>query len=247
MRVVILQPMYIPWMGYFGMMQQADKFIFHDDIEFVRKSWQRRNRIKTPEANGGIKWLPVSVEKNQGQNINEVKINNNTDWQKEHWKEIRKSYSEEPIPYGSDHAKYFEKYEEVVHDFYQKDWEYLSNLNIYTIKKLAEKIGVGDVEFLKTSNMDINGSKTERVINILKEVGADEYVSGPGAKDYLKAEMFKSNDINLYWHNFDHPTYSQPYGDFESHLSAIDFLFNVGPNTKQILREAEEGSLEKEV
>lgn len=243
MKMVILQPMYIPWMGYFGMMQQADIFIFHDDIEFVRQSWQRRNQIKVPENNGGSKWLSVPIEKDQGQNINEVRINNNIDWQDDHWAEIKSAYSEEAVPYGGEHAEYFEDYANVIREIYQKDWEYLSNLTTTTVEILAEQIGVGDLEIRSTSEMDVSGDKTDRVINILNTVGADEYISGPGAKDYLDVDSFRANGISLYWHEFTHPEYPQPYGEFQSHMSAIDFLFNVGPDSERMLREAETGSL----
>ena len=246
MRAVILQPMYIPWVGYFGMMQQADVFVFHDDIEFVRQSWQRRNRIKVPEDQGAEKWLSVPVIKDQGQKINEVEINNNIDWRDEHWQNIIQAYSEEPIPYGGECAPYFKKYEDVVQEFYEREWESLSDLTKYTVKQLAESIGIGETEIMSTSEMDIEGTKTERVINILKSVGADSYISGPGAKDYLDEDQFDSEKITLYWHMFDHPEYQQPYGQFRSHMSALDFLFNVGPETEPVLRGVEEDSLVKE-
>jgi hypothetical protein len=236
--------MYIPWVGYFGMMQQADVFVFHDDIKFVRQSWQRRNKIKVPESNGGTKWLTVPVLKNQGQAINDVKINENVDWQAEHWSEIKKAYSKDPIPYGSDAAAYFEGYSDTIRQFYDKNWKKLSDFTKFTVNVLAEEIGVGETEILNTSDMDISGTKTERVIDILQTIGADEYVSGPGAKDYIDVKMFESHDIDLYWHDFEHPKYEQPYGEFESHMSAIDFLFNTGSESNLILREAEEDCLE---
>jgi len=224
-------------------MQQADVFVFHDDIEFVRQSWQRRNQIKIPEANGGSKWLTVPVVKNQGQSINKVEINNEVKWRETHWSDIKQAYSEASIPYGGDHAEYFTNYANVVRDFYDTEWDSLVNFTKFTVRSLSEQIGVGDVEILSTSEMEITGTKTERVINILEAIDATEYVSGIGAKEYIDIDTFEHHGIDLYWHEFSHPEYAQPYGEFESHMSAIDYLFNVGPDTEAVLRNAESESL----
>jgi hypothetical protein len=236
--------MYLPWIGYFGMMQNTDVFVFYDDVEFAH-SWQRRNQIKVPEDNGGTKWLTVPVKKNQGQKINEVLINNELSWRDEHWSEIRSSYSGEPVPYGAEFAPYFDEYRDDIKTIYAKEWQRLVDLTTFTVELLADLIGVDDIEIMATSEMDISGSKTERVLEILQTIGADEYVSGPGAKDYLDVDRFEEEGIDLYWHEFQHPEYEQPYGEFVSHLSALDFLFNVGPNSRSILQEVEEGCLRK--
>jgi hypothetical protein len=238
--------MYLPWMGYFGFIEQADVFVFHDNIEFVRSSWQRRNQIKIPEDNGETEWLTVPIIKDQGQNINEVEIKNESEWQSDHWRKIKQAYSEEPVPYGSEHAPYFDEYADLIEPFFEREWNYLSELNTALITELSDALENTNTEFRYASEMDISGSKTERVIDILETLGADEYVNGPSGKDYLDVEQFSKAGITLYWHEFEHPEYDQPYGAFQSHMSVIDFLFNVGPRAPELLRAAEERSLERE-
>lgn len=247
MKAVILQPMYLPWMGYFGMIEQADVFVFYDDVQFNRDSWHQRNRIKVPESDGSEEWLKVPVIEDFGQKIENVEIQNQRDWKEDHWSSIQEAYSEEPIPYGKESAPYFEEYEEIFSQIYSEDWENLAELNIKIIKEITEILGFKDTEFIRSSNLEKTGSGTEKLINVLKEIEADEYISGPGAKDYLDLEMFKENGIALYWHKFSHPEYSQLYGDFNSHMSIIDLIFNEGEASASIIKDAEQESLEKEV
>jgi hypothetical protein len=244
MKVVVLQPMYLPWMGYFGMVHQADKFIFYDDVQFRRDSWHNRNKIRVPDSDGGSKWLKVPVEKDFGQKINEVKIDNSRKWKEEHLRSIREAYGPKSVPYGNKEAPYFDKYNERLENIYDRDWDKLPNLTVSLIKEIADILGV-DSEFHLASDIESKGSGTEKLIRVLNEVGADEYISGPGAKDYLDIEQFKQNNIGLYWHEFDHPEYNQVYSDFKSHMSVIDLIFNEGTKAKDIITEAERNSLEK--
>lgn len=233
MKAVILQPMYLPWMGYFGMIEQADVFVFYNDVQFVRRSWQRRNKIKVPN---GDTWLTVPVEKDHGQKINEVEIKRDNKWREKHWKSIGHSYRG---------TTGFEEYSEKFEEIYSSQWKNLLDLNVEIIHAILDCLdGVGeDTEFMFSSEIDAAGKKTDRLINILNEIGADEYISGPGAKDYINSDKFIQEDIELMWHEFDHPKYDQKHGKFVSHLSAIDLLFNKGYEASNILKRAEKGSL----
>ena len=231
--IAVMQPTYLPWIGYFGMIDMADVFIFYDDVQFVKQSWQQRNRIKTQD--GGI-WLVVPVFQNFGQKINQVKINNNQNWLKKHWKSIQYNYSKAP---------FFNEYMAIFEEIYEKEWEYLADLNMALIKKISEFLGLDTVFMLSSELKDVEGTKTDRLINILKLIGADEYLTGPGTKAYIEPEKFKGNDITLYWYEFNHPTYKQLYGDFVSHLSVIDLLYNMGDESIKLIREGEEDAVKE--
>ena len=233
MKCAIIQPTYLPWIGYFGMMDIADVFIFYDDVQFVKQSWQQRNKIKT--QNGWL-WLVVPVFQDLGQKISKVKINNNINWSNTHWKSIYYSYNKAP---------FFNEYMTIFKEIYEKEWEYLVDLNITLIKKISEILGI-DTKFMLSSELGgIEGTKTDRLINILKLIGADEYITGPSTKAYIEPEKFKGNDITLYWYEFNHPTYAQLYGDFVPYLSVIDLLFNMGDESIKLLREGEENAVKR--
>ncbi|AXI24945.1 hypothetical protein CFE53_01755 [Methanofervidicoccus sp. A16] len=235
MRVVILQPMYLPWIGYFGLIDIADVFVFYDDVQFVGSSWQQRNRIKI--SNGNWIWLTVPVMKKFGQKINEVKINNNKNWAKKHWKSIFYAYTRAP---------YFKDYSDVFEKFYKRRWEYIVDLNVTIIKEICKLLGLDSTKFIFSSQLNVEGKKTDRLINILNKIGADEYISGPGAKAYIEPEKFKKAGIKLYWFEFNHPVYPQLYGEFIPYLSIIDLLFNMGDRSLEVIREGEKNALKRD-
>ncbi len=233
MRAVVLQPTYLPWMGYFGMIDVADTFVFYDDVQFSVQSWQQRNRIKSPGSESI--WLPVPVIHNFGQNINQVQINNASNWRKKHWQSIYQSYTKAP---------YFKNYAEEIESLYQKDWAYLCELNIFIIQKLSQLIGIRMPNFMKSSEIDdISGEKTDRLLRVLEEIGADEYIGNPGARDYIESDKFKEHGIKLYWYEYQHPVYPQIRGDFIPYLSAIDLLFNTGNEAVNFIMEGAKDAL----
>lgn len=247
MRAVVLQPMYLPWMGYFGMIDQADIFVFYDDVQFSRDSWQQRNRIKVPEDSGQTEWLKVPVVKDFGQDIRSVQIKQDREWRQEHLSVIKSAYGPEPVPYGTTSAVCFDDYITVFEEIYSRDWESLLDLNVHLIKKLSNVLGISDVDFYSSSDFDIGSSGTDKLIKTLQHIDADEYISGPGAKDYLDIDQFIESGVSLYWHEFNHPKYDQLYGEFVSHLSIIDALFNVGDKTNSLIRSGKENALVREV
>jgi hypothetical protein len=233
MRAVVLQPTYLPWMGYFGMIDIADTFVFYDDVQFSVQSWQQRNKIKS--ANGNWIWLSVPIVREFGQNIDEVRINNTTNWKKKHWASIYQSYTKAPC---------FREYKEEIERIFQIEWEKLSDLNISIIKKLSELLGVRIPEFIRSSEFgDITGQKTDRLLLVLEKIGAHEYISGPGAKEYIDIDGFKEKGIKLYWYEYQHPAYPQVRGDFIPYLSAIDLLFNTGNEATKYIREGSKDAL----
>jgi len=232
-RAVVLQPTYLPWVGYFGMIDIADTFVFYDDIQFSVQSWQQRNKIKS--TNGNWMWLSVPIIRNFGQNIDEVQINNASNWRKKHWSSIYQSYAKAPC---------FKDCKEEIERIYQKEWEYLSDLSIAIIEKLSELLGVDIPKFIKSSELtDIAGEKSDRLLFLLEKMGADEYISGPAAKDYIEIDKFKEKGIKLYWYEYQHPVYPQIKGEFIPYLSAIDLLFNTGDEAIKYIREGSKNAL----
>lgn len=232
MRAVLLQPTYLPWMGYFGMIDSADTFVFYDDTQFVKQSWQQRNRIRT---SSGSTWLVVPVTQSFGQAINEVKICNEVNWRPKHWKSIKYNYTKSP---------FFEDYASIFEGIYKKEWENLVDLNITLIKEITKLLGFHS-EFKLSSDLNVSGTKTERVINVLKEIGANEYISGPAAESYIELERFKKEGITLYWYEFDHPSYPQSFDGFTPQLSVLDLLFNVGNESPNVIKEGGKNALKK--
>lgn len=230
MKAVILQPTYLPWMGYFGMIDLADIFVFLDDVQFEAQSWQQRNRIKTSQ---GCFWLTVPIVRHFGQNIKETKINNGTDWNKKHWESIKQSYSK---------AQFFDKYAPLFLEIYEKKWEYIADLNTALIKNISEILGL-KTRFIYSSEFHIKGVKTERLIKILKEIDATKYITGPGTRDYIESDRFKENNIELYWYEYQHPVYPQIRGDFIAYLSVLDLLFNTGDEAISYIREGSKNAL----
>lgn len=248
MKAVIVQPFYLPWIGYFGMIDEADIFVFADNLQFLKKSWQRRNKIKT--TNNTSKWISVPVTGKYKQNINEVAINNAAeykekgkmvDWKGNHWDLIAASYSKAP---------YFDDYKEDIKEIFNRDWELLSDLDIYATEKISELLGLKVPDFIKSSDLDdAQGIKVDYILNVCNEIGADAYISGPAAKDYIdnkEFQKFKNKNVDLYWFEFSHPVYPQIGTDFIPYLSAIDLLFNTGEKSGDYIRKSSDDCLQLE-
>lgn len=216
MKVVVNQPTYLPWIGYFAMMDLADVFVFYDDVQLSPQSWQVRNRIKT---GNGTQWLTVPIKRNFGQRICDTEVNTDIIWRVNHWKSIEQAYSKAP---------HFKPWCYYVEDLYQLYWYYLADLTTYNIKILAEIMDVRLPEFKLSSGMNLTGAKNDRLLELLGKVGATEYISGMAAKDYIDEDRFKKAGIKLTWFEFEHPTYPQIRGEFAPYMSALDLIFNVG-------------------
>lgn len=219
-KVAILQSNYIPWKGVFDMINKVDLFIFHDDLQYTKNDWRNRNKIIT---NKGLEWLTIPVGSSEKRLINEVVIND-ASWQKKHFDKIVLNYK---------HSKYFDDYYWLIEDFYIKNkWSSLSELNQYIIKKISKEILNIDTRFDRSENYNLELKKSDRVLELLKKAGADYYLSGPAAKNYLNEEEFKKNNIILEYMKYDYPEYEQLNGQFVSHnVTILDLIFNCGENS----------------
>lgn len=216
MRIGILQPGYLPWLGFFEQMRKSDVFVIYDDVQYDKESWRNRNRIKI--ANG-IQWLtvPVMVNLETHPLVYEVKIDNKTNWRKKHLFSIRQNYSKAP---------YFKNYIDIFEEAYSKEWEYLAEIDIYFILKLAECLGMKDKKPIRSSSLNIKGGRIERLINICKLFNADTFYEGAAGKNYIDDTQFLRHGIKVEFQDYKHPVYKQLYGDFVPYLSVIDLLFN---------------------
>lgn len=223
MIVAIHQPQYLPWLGYFDKIDRADTFVLLDDVQYKKNEWQNRNKIRT--ANGW-QWITVPVRYRFGEEIDQVKINANGDWRKDHCQSLMFSYNRAP---------FFKEYEAFFKMIYERDWEYLVDINIHFIEYLVKSLGIS-TRLIKASGLEAQGQKTERLVEICKRLEADTYLSGEGGKEYLDLDCFKRNKIKVVFQKFKHPVYRQVYSGFEPFMSIVDLLFNYGDNSLKILK-----------
>ena len=221
MNVVILQPSYIPWRGYFDQINRADLFVFYDDVQYDKRGWRNRNQIKTPH---GRQWLTIPVHSRgaQTQNIpiHQIRIVWENPWTEIHLKAIQQSYSKAP---------HFERYQPLLDTFYRRRDEFLADFTIEFTIALARELGNTHTRFLRSSEIaGINGQKTDRLIQILEAVGATHYISGPSAQEYIEHEKFERAGITLEYIQYKYPEYPQLYPPFDPQVSILDLLFMTG-------------------
>ncbi len=221
---VILQPGYLPWLGFFEQMYRSDVFIFYDDVQYDKNGWRNRNRIKTPQ---GEQWLtaPVLISGQNRPLIKDVLIDNKTDWAKKHLKAISQNYSKAPFL-----NKYFGFFEEIL----LKKWERLIDLDVSLIEKINEILNIKrEIKF--SSQLGISGGKTGRLINICRKLEGTHFYEGATGKDYIDEKEFESAGVIVEYQDYKHPIYQQLYGQFIPYLSVIDLIFNQGERSLDII------------
>jgi len=220
MRGTILQPTYLPWMGYFEMIDSTEIYVVFDHVQFKRKSWQQRNKIKT--SNGVIRLIVPAQKTPRDTRISDVKISyNQEDPLEKHWKTIILAYKKAP---------YFDKYKSFFETIYHKEYTLLRDLNVEIIKGICNILDI-KTKIIFSSELDLNDQdmgKTEKIINLCKKVGISHLYDTKGAQDFIDSSLFQKERISLSFQNFHHPKYSQLWGEFVPYLSIIDLLFNHG-------------------
>lgn len=225
MRTGILQPGYLPWLGFFEQMYKSDVFVIYEDVQYDKHGWRNRNRIKT--ANG-VQWLtvPILVKFEEHPLISEVEVDNKQNWRKKHLSAIQQSYSKAP---------FYKEYAGIFEEAYSRDWEYLIDIDMYFITKLSECLGMGSKKIIRSSTLDATGDRVERLVNMCKMFKADTFYEGAAGRKYLDEKHFAGHGIRLEFQDYKHPVYNQLYGDFVPYLSVIDLLFNHGEESLAIL------------
>lgn len=216
----ILQPSYIPWRGYFHQIQKSTFFVFYDDVQYDKRGWRNRNRIKTPD---GPIWLTIPVHSRGAQTqhipINEIRICWDKRWNEEHWRTIEYAYH---------HLPNFDQFAPILQAHYEQKPEYLANFTIDLTIEISRLLGIKDTNFIRSSLLNVDGRKTDRLINILLLLGATHYISGPSARGYLEEDKFKSAGIELEYMDYNYPEYPQPFPPFDPQISILDLLFATG-------------------
>ena len=218
--VVIIQSNYLPWKGYFDLINDADEFIFYDDLQYTKNDWRNRNKIKTKN---GSEWITVPVGSSKNRLICEVDVDNPI-WQKKHWNTIQQLYSKAP---------HFANYKPFFEDVYRgQQWTNLSVMNQFLIESISKMFLNITTEFNDSRKYDIAGQKLDRLLDLVTKTKAERYISGPAAKDYIEAARFAELGVELVWKDYSgYPEYPQRFPPFEHSVSILDLLFNVGPDS----------------
>ena len=228
MLIAIHQPEHLPWVGFFEKMLRADIFVVLDNVQFSKGDFQNRNRVKGP---GGAQWLTVPVVHKFSQKINEVKVVDNNNWRAKHWKTLVSCYGR---------ATHFDRFATMFENFYSQSWVNLADLNVAALELIARAFGI-EKKWVFASELAAGGQKSELVLNICKMLGASSYYSGRAGSTYLDKEAFRRASIEIIVQNFEHPTYEQLFmkeQGFIPSLSALDMLFNCGPQSIDLLHGA---------
>lgn len=224
--VAIVQSNYIPWKGYFDLINMVDEFILFDDVQYTKRDWRNRNRIKTP---AGLHWLtiPVKTKGNRQQKIKEVTVAN-PGWTGQHWKTIMYNYAA---------ATHFERYRGLFEDLYLGCHESsLSQINHRFLTAICQLLGISTHISWSMAYQLVEG-KTERLVTLCKQAGATRYISGPAAKDYINEDQFAAEGITLAYMDYSgYPQYNQLFPPFEHGVSIIDLIFNEGPDARKYMR-----------
>lgn len=217
-RVAINQSNYIPWKGYFDLIHDVDLFVFLDDVQFTKNDWRNRNRIKT---RAGAQWLTIPVGASPHRLISEVTLPR-LDWQRKHWKTLGQLYGK--APFFPQYVRFFE------HVYLEHKWASLSELNQFLIQAIArDLLGIKTI-FANSTDFPCEGRNQDRVLNLLKAVRAEVYVSGPAGKAYLDPKRFDRAGIALRWKDYaGYPEYAQFHPPFLHAVTILDLLFHVGP------------------
>ena len=213
--LVVLQPAYLPWIGFFDQLRRADVFVYYDDVQYDKHGWRNRNRIKTQ---AGPLWLTVPVRHGGSPRIIDVEIDGRTPWARKHVASVQQAYARAPFL-----ARYLPALDELLH----RRWERLVDLDIACAGLMAGWFGLR-TRIERASALGIGGDRSERLVNICRHFGATRYVSGDAAQAYLDVAAFERNGIAVEWQQYPHPTYPQLHGTFIPFLSAVDVLLNCG-------------------
>lgn len=223
MICAIMQPTYLPWLGYFELISNSDIFVFFDDVQFVKRSWHHRNKIKLHEGELMLS-VPVLSKGKSGQKINEVLIDNEGNWRKKHMQSIVLNYQK---------TRYFHDYIEELNNIYSNNYTHLLDLNVTLIKFLMDKIGI-KTKTMMSSELQVEGEKNEKIVGICKKVKADVLYDAAGAQDILDQVYFEQNNVKLVFQKYEHPVYRQ-HGKFVPYMSTLDLLFNEGNGSLEII------------
>lgn len=226
--VAIMQPTFLPWVGYFDLLDQVDEFVFLDNVQFEKQSWQQRNRILGPR---GPEWVTVAVlsKGRFGQNISEVEIKTR-DFPTKHLRTIAHHYTRTPF-FGD----FWDDLKSILMSVEASPS--LAQLNMNLIRWMTKCFQL-NASFRLASELQPEGGRAERLISLIKGLGGTRYISPLGAAAYLKLDehLFSEAGIDIMFQNYEPAPYRQQHSGFVEGVSALDILFNEGADAGQIIR-----------
>lgn len=219
------QPVYLPWLGLFHKIAVADEFCFFDDVQYQPKDFNNRNRIKMPD--GSAAWLTVPVLRAGylDRSYLDIEIDERQPWRRKHWRSIELSYKKAP---------FFAEYAEPLRELYETPFTHLAEFNLAQLRVLLALFGI-DVPVVRMSEQAFEGAKSDLVLDMCAQMGAETYLFGAQGRDYADVDAFLAADVVPLFQEYRHPVYPQLHGEFVSHLSAIDLLFMAGPESLEVL------------
>lgn len=222
--VCIHQPDFVPYLGFFQRLLMSQHFILLDDVQFIRRGWQHRDRIKG--RNGSV-WLTLSLRKGDYcQRITEVELSEDTNWIDDNLNLLRECYGK---------AVHFSEMFPQVEGIYRAGHCRMIDFNCALLNLVMEYLDIA-IPISRASEYDINATGSARLLALVQAKQGDAYLTGTGSRDYLDEEMFRTAGVQVKWQDFKHPVYPQLHGDFEPMLSCLDVLFNCGRDAAGVLR-----------
>ena len=223
MKITIHQPEHLPWLGFFHKMAECDVYVLLDSVQFTRNNYQNRNRLI--DHNGKVFWstAPVRMAGHIDKRIADMELDNSQPWPRKVWARIAGVYRSH---------SYFASLGPELEAIFLSGHTLLVDLNLALIEFFRRQLEIS-VPMVRSSTLDVTGSRSALLLSICQNFGADTYLSGPSGRDYLDTDLFKAGGVALEYHAFKHPTYSAPI--FQPYLSTLDLLFNHGPKSREIL------------
>ena len=215
---LITQSNYIPWKGYFDNIAQADVFVIYDDMQYTKRDWRNRNKIKSA---AGTKWLsiPVEVKGKYFQKINETKVSD-PNWNIDHLNAIKNYYRTAPA---------FKENSDWLEELYMgctSPW--LTESNRYFIEHIMKYLSI-ETEIKDSREFELVEGKTEKLVSICEQLGAKQYLTGPAAKNYMSEDSFLEKGIGVLYSDYSvYKEYEQLYPPFEHGVTVLDMILNGG-------------------
>jgi hypothetical protein len=218
------QPVYLPWLGLFHKIAIADVFVCYDDVQYQDRDWNNRNRIMTA---AGPLWLsvPVFSKEHYSTKLKDAMIRDDVPWRRKHWRSLSLAYKD--APYAPRYLPFFE-------DLYGRSWSRLADLNDCILAFLLNELEI-QARRLRLSDLGLEGQKSDLVLEMCRHLGASLYIFGAQGKNYADESAFREAGVRIEYQDYRHPVYQQLHGEFVSHLSVVDLLFNHGPGSRAIL------------
>lgn len=225
-RGLITQSNYIPWKGYFDAINLVDRVILLDDVQYTRRDWRNRNRIKTPQ---GLRWLtiPIEVRGKFRQTIVEARVSDPR-WNVRHWETLCHAYRRAP---------YFDYWHDFLASLYAEEPSpFLSRINERFIRAICQALGIS-TSLSRSSDYEVREGANERIISLCRQAGITDYYTGPAARSYLDEALFSEHGITVHWLDFSgYPEYPQLHGPFEHSVTILDLLVHTGPEATSYMK-----------